>query len=45
MTWQKKAEFDNENYALPDLNTLTSAEIQIVQKYMSEFLNEFYTEK
>ncbi len=43
--WEIKTEFNNENYALINLNSLTSDDIEIVEQFMLDFLNEFYSKQ
>ncbi len=40
--WTLKSEFNNDNYNILDLNTLTSAEVEIIKNNIPEFIEKYY---
>lgn len=40
--WTLKSEFNNDNYNILDLNTLTGAEVEIIKNNIPEFIEKYY---
>jgi hypothetical protein len=44
MTWKVRDKYDNKNCLLPDLNNLSSDELEKAKKMIPEFIEKYFVE-